>query len=759
MRVKYDKPIVEIFILSVLSFLSVSTYSLNDDISIIRQRVLEQMIWPTPNSIVSIVQRALRYSGTLNSSCYWPDVNYTDQGRAIWLTAEHMSRITTMLQALTVNGSTVQNDTKILSAAHCALNVWLIRDWQNPNWWWNRISIPISATGHLLMLGNNVTSFELEKIKEISYRANWWNGDIWTTGCNLVWMIQSQLYRSLATENVTGIEQGFTRMWQDIVIQPLDKEGVQNDFAYHFHGTQLLSAAYGQDWALNIFSFFLCSVGTQFAPDSDKLILFAEFLTKGDAWMIISNQWDWHVRGRAIARADQGYLVNYNTDKIRALAQVIPLVDLRYNLNNFADRLDNRLNAIPLIGNKQFYTSDYHVHRRANWTSAIKMQSIRTNPDECGNGENLKREHTGQGVLNLFTTNTYDYVYLFPLLDWQAINGITVEHDIPLIFCDSVPSSLIRLPFVGGVSDGLYGLAMMDTATHNLTAKRSWHFYDDAIIALATNLTLTTRSTAWTTLASRLLRTGQVTVGFFNSTIVILSDGNYSFPYAVNKTSNIQWIHVGETDIGYVLQGQGLYSAIGINVGLKTGNFDTIGAFNYTVTARTLTIWLDHGQGPYTLDYQYMILPNISLESMPRIIKHYDEEQVFSCISTNNLFHGTVWPSLKRASFVLWDNITTRFSCKSPQFKINIELSHAGAYLFSETDTDFTITASHPLQVNGSVQVTIDRVGYGEGCIVSSDNNISTTNVVLMLPSSTQLLGASVDTKCKKQGINDLHYK
>jgi chondroitin AC lyase len=739
------------FILFLWSILSISANSPNDVISVIRQRVLEQMIWPPPENIPNIIKDALSFAKRLNSSCYWPDVNYFDQGRAIWLTATHMGRVNIMVQAYTVNGSTERNNTELLTAAHCALNVWLVRDWQNPNWWWNRISIPISATGNLLMLGDNVTSFELEKIKEISYRANWWAGDRWTTGCNLVWMIQAQLYRSLATRNLTGIEQGFTRMWQDIVIQPLDKEGVQNDFAYHFHGTQLLSAAYGQDWALNIFSFFLCSVGTQYAVDLQKLLLFAEFLTKGDAWMIISNQWDWHVRGRAIARADKAYLVEYNTQHIRALAQVIPLADLRNDLNNFADRLDKLPNATPLIGNKHFYTSDYHVHRRKNWSAATKMQSTRTNPDECGNGENLKREHTGQGILNLFTTDAYDYVWVFPLFDWQAINGITVEHDIPLKICNDIPSSLISLPFVGGTSDGLYGLAMMDTATHNLTAQRSWHFYDDAIIALATNLTLTTPNIAWTTLASRILKTGQITVAFFNSTIVTLNDGSYSFPYAPNKTTNVQWIHVGGTDFAYVLQGQGPYSALGIDVGAKTGDFDTIGAYNYTVTNRTVTIWIDHGRGPYTLDYRYMILPNVSLESMPKVIQQYNEEQVFSCISTNKLFHGTVWPSLKRASFVLWDNITSTFSCKSALFEVNIQLSNAGAYLFSETENDFTVTASQPLRVNGSVKVTVDRVGYGEGCTTSSDVAASATTVSLTLPSSPEFIGASVNTKCKKQ--------
>ena len=164
-----------------------------------------------------------------------------------------------------------------------------------------------------------------------------------------------------------------------------------------------------------------------------------------------------------------------------------------------------------------------------------------------------------------------------------------------------------------------------------------------------------------------------------------------------------------------------------------------------------LTIWIDHGLGPFTsLGYNYMILPNVSLEFMPALIKQYEEEQLFSCLSTNNRFHGTVWPSLKRASFVLWENISTTFSCRSPLFDINIELSDAGAYLFSETSTDFTVTVSHPMRVGGGISVMVDRVGSGQGCTASSDVNANRTNVTLSLPSSDHLLGASVYVKCKK---------
>ena len=729
---------------------SVSTYTLNDDVSILRQRVLNLLVWPAEEDLPITVQNASTYARTLNSSCYWPDVNYYDAGMVDWRVAQHMYRITTMLQALTVNGSSVQNDPQIRKAVHCALNVWLVNDWRAPNWWFNEINIPFHAASQLLMLVDNATSFEIEKIKEISFRAAWWYHAPRDVGANVVWMIQVEIYRSLATNNLTGLEQGFTRMWEDVAIHTADDVGVQYDWSYHFHGTQLLSGTYGLAWAQNIFAFLVCSQNTRYALNAEKRSIFVQFITKGDAWMIVGKYWDWHVIGRAVSRPHREYDVFFNTNFIRILADLTELNDTKIELLNLANRLDGHANATLLIGNKHFFASDYQIHRRINWTSGIKMQSIRTQPIECNNGENIKAEQSGQGVLNLYTGNGYDYDFIFPLFDWQAINGITVEHGIPLVSCKNASFPLTYTSFVGGVSDGQYGLAMMDTATHNLTAQRSWHFYDDAIIALATNITLTTSTIAWTTLASRLLSIGQITIGFFNSTIITLNDGNYSFSYIHGKTSNVQWIHVGESDIGFLLQEQQQYASMGIELEVKTGNYLDIGPFNYNVTARMLTMWINHGIGPYTLDYNYMVLPNVSRESIPALIKQYDEDQVFSCLSTNNRFHGIMWPRLKRASFVLWENVTTTFSCQSALFNVSIAVSDAGAYLYGESATDFTVTASHPMRVGGRMKVIVDRAGSGEGCATIGNVNAPATNVLLTLPSSPNFLGASVNVTCKK---------
>ncbi len=75
-----------------------------------------------------------------------------------------------------------------------------------------------------------------------------------------------------------------------------------------------------------------------------------------------------------------------------------------------------------------------------------------------------------------------------------------------------------------------------------------------------------------------------------------------------------------------------------------------------------------------------MIQPNVTLESMPVLIRKYEEEQMFASVSTDSVFHGTMWPTLERATFVLWINRTTTLSCKSLTFKLNITLTNADAF-------------------------------------------------------------------------------
>ena len=569
--------IVFLVILLCLPFASGSSTPINDEIDDIKQRVLELTVWPKPENVSDLVQRVLNFSATLNATCYWPDINYTS-GVANNFPAEiHMFRISNMLRAYTVNGSSLKGDPKILAQVHCALGIWFEYDWRNPNWWFNQIGIPLEAGMQLLMLGNNATPTELANLQNITFRACWWIPNPFYVGANLLWMIQIQIYRSLATRNTTGLEQAFSRMWEDVSMANSSNEGVQYDWAYHFHTRQLMSGSYGMIWVNNALLSTQCSANTRYQPNDQVATLLANYLTKGDAWMIMTNVWSWDVYGRFGTDPGQTFQHGFETDWIRSLAQVVKDADLKIGLTNFADRLDLKPGTPQPLGNRDYFASNYQVHRRPNWSAAIKIQTGRMYPSECLLGQNLKHEHTGQGVLNIYRQGYNDYIGGFAVLDWQAINGITVEHDIPLVMCaDAVYYYHNSRPFGGGVSDGQYGMAVMDTLSNNLTAQRSWHFYDDAIIALATNLSVNVSATPWTTLASRVIPIGQVSIGFFNGTVITLNDGNYTFP------SNVQWAHISEQNLGYVLPLPQLYDSFGVQLGNKTGNYADVCSENVT---------------------------------------------------------------------------------------------------------------------------------------------------------------------------------
>ena len=739
--------------------------NINDDFSIVREKVREIMLWPSNEQLADVKQQALANLTAIDmNTCKWPDLNYSTRGPENWDPILHMFRISTMTAALTVPGG-LANNTKLLVAIHCALKVWIEEDWQNPNWWWNTIQDPLVATGILLMLGTDqMSKYEVDAIVNMSYRANWWIKD-WEGGANLVWELQIQLYRGLATNNYTAVSQAFELMWNTVQIQNLSTMGIQTDWSYHFHGSQLLPAAYGDAWATNILHFHMAAIGTQYALAQDRLEVFAKFLVNGDAWLTMGSVWTWGVIGRVIDRGVHVWYTHlFPSDQLRSLADEIFDNSTAVALRNYAGRLEHNHQAEPLIGNHHFYTSDFQVHRRLNWTAALKMHSFRTIGTECDNMENLKGEHIADGVLNLYTRDAQygggeEYENIFALLDWQAINGITVEADTPLVQCHGSTLAMEKTWFVGGVSDGMYGAAIMDTKTHNLTAKRTWHFYDTFIIALANGILDNTTALLQTSIVSRLLPpAGTVTVQWSNGTRMILPDGVYSFSY---NEPRILWFHADGT--AWTILDE--YETLVIDCRNKSGNVNQLGPWDFEMVGRLLNVYIIHGRGPtkqpYT--YKYMIMPNTTVEQFVTVFEHYvfigAHSEALTYLNSEEqpvYVHGACDTPNERASLSLFElnfqNDTKLFyNCSS--MALSAYLEQPGGVLFSENSDNFTITAAHPRASQGSFIVNVNRPSQRTStCTVSNEWGPGAgTRVILTLPGSSELLGKSVSVTCNKR--------
>lgn len=118
-----------------------------DDIETARLRSLVTFFWPTtPSGINSSAQTAETFAASLDdATCQWRDINYNSTSRANWVTDSHLSRVQAMTVGLTVPGSPVFESNSLSNKTHCALQTWFKFNWQNSNWWYQWIGVPLQV--------------------------------------------------------------------------------------------------------------------------------------------------------------------------------------------------------------------------------------------------------------------------------------------------------------------------------------------------------------------------------------------------------------------------------------------------------------------------------------------------------------------------------------------------------------------------------------------------------------------------------------
>jgi hypothetical protein len=673
-----------------------------DDIETVRLRMLSTYGWGSNTSlgINSTVMQALSFAESLNSSGMWSDINYNDYNdRTIWATAVHMNRVSTMSAALSIPSSPVYNLDPLFNKTRLALNAWYLGDWKNSNWWWDILEMPQIHSISFLMLDvlpkNTNRAFpspyELDRATNFSLRATWWNASLGyeVTAANLAWMVQAQLLRGVwpSQVNVTALTQGFSRMWEEVKIVDWDptnqngtNQGIQVDFSFHMHSAQIQTAQYGQDYLQDELSFIEIAAGTSFAIDNDRVQILCSYL-ENMAWQSTGMGFDWALSGRAMDRNSWSAVskVNVPTTAMRMLATSYCNSNSTVkNIIDFSYRVDNYPTAAKLVGHRHFWTSDYSTHKRSNWTAGWHGTSRRTVPNECGNGENLLGMYEAQGLLNIMNNHCelspessgvinegpigwgcgQEYVGIFPLLDWTALNGATALVDLPMPPCGPAQCcwhpgvSAGNKSFVGGVSDGTFGASVMDTSYLTLTAKKSTFFFDNVIISMGTDISESSGNTrVRTALASRFLKkvSPGLSLGFTNgSVITVTTNSSFSIPSGPPDGSNAALSFAYADFVGWLPalpingnQNVAIYPQVDGFVGYKNEPWNKIGVFPGNVSGRTLSLTIQHDNvpPPPTPDSHYQSSPLIGASFAYAVLPDTTFNEMK--IATNDLFSIT----------------------------------------------------------------------------------------------------------------------
>ena len=354
----------------------------------------------------------------------------------------------------------------------------------NPNWWHNQIGVPRSVGEILLLMEGETAPVQVAKAVEILDRSSLKKASKGTlTGANLVWQANNQILRGLIEGSPEAVSEALQSLFKEIHIAGPGQEGIQADFSFHQHGAVLYSGGYGAAFTGDCCRFIEFTQGTRFAPTAEQLAILERYVLDGQRWMIRGTRVRLRRCRREIVRS--GKSARGIETAAGSLAQAGS--PRRKELADFAARLRGDSSVAPLAGNRHFWKSDYMAHHRAGYFTSARMVSTRmANTDSFTNGEGRQSHHIADGAALLYRTGD-EYRDIFPVWDWRKVPGTTVEQ-APEPLEPRLVRSMGKSSFVGGVSDGAYGMAAMGLARGSLAAKKAWFYFDDEFVCLGTGI-------------------------------------------------------------------------------------------------------------------------------------------------------------------------------------------------------------------------------------------------------------------------------
>jgi len=549
------------------------------DLETIKTRILGSLLERAGDDAAKLV-------GTLRADGSWPDIDYRNRRRSGWPLLRHLANVQVLARAYRSPKSQLRGKGKLRRAVLSSLDYWLNNDFQNPNWWHNQIGVPRTLAPTLLLMEADLSARQLGAGLKILRRAK-----IRMTGQNLVWLTEITARRGILEKDPALVAAAYRRIAQEIRVGAA--EGVQADFSFHQHGPCLYNHGYGAAFAVDCSRIATDVAGTRLAFPREKVAVLSGLILDGSQWMARGGASDFGADGRGITRKRRGHTAAYLA---AAAKHMLRLPTGREAEFRALAASASGTGAPALKGNRHFWRSDMMTHHRAGYYASARMFSRRiANTDQPCNSEGLKSHHIADGCNPIMRTGR-EYSGIFGVWDWRKIPGTTVRQAGELA---GSPRRTGERSFVGGVSDGTYGLAAFDFAREGLSARKIWFFLDDEFVCLGAGITCRSSEAVVTTLNQCNL-TGDVLVG----------SGKQSRKLARGTHSLDSPAWIWHDRIAYVPLAP---ARIRLSNDVQRGSWWRINhQYPKEEIARAVFLsYIDHGPAPKSASYAYAVVPGI----------------------------------------------------------------------------------------------------------------------------------------------------
>ena len=646
-----------------------------ENLAVVKSRIYESLLPAAGEK--SLADQARAYMKSMSPQGTWKDIDYKDKTLSGWLTAGHLNRLITMAQVYRRPNGALAGNAELRAAIIKGLDHWLVKDYRNPNWWWTQINVPRMVGKILVLMERTLSPGQLATGVRIMKRSK-----IGRTGQNLVWLAYNQVTWGVLAGDEKATADAFKRISREIRIAPESQEGVKADYSFWQHERCFYSGGYGMDFSEDSAFLAWLANDTRFTFPNASIRIISAYLLDGQQWMVRGRTFDYGATGRAISRP---FHQDRSSSLVVACRRMMEVdTERKTELAAFLDRLQNwpEKTKVPFNGNRHFWKSDFMTHHREAWYASARGFSTRIdNTDHPHIGEGQLNHHIADGVTFIMRRGD-EYKSIFPVWNWRRIPGITAEQAGPL---GKVRVSGMR-SFVGGVSDGDFGLAVMDFARGKLGLKKSWFFFDREFVALGAGITCDSDNQVVTSVNQCLLR-GE-----------ILSAGK-KLPEGTHGLVGPAWVH--HDGIGYLFPET---CAATLLAGKQTGSWHRIrrASPKTKVELDVFSLWIDNGKKPEGAKYAYVVAPGVAAPEMPAYARDPGMEVLGNTASLQAVQHKKL--RILAAAFYKPGKLSTTDG-------LTVSVDQPCLLLLREDKDGIRASLSNPHNQKLTVNLTVARAG------------------------------------------------
>ncbi len=413
-------------------------------------------------------------------------------------------------------------------------------------------------------------------------------------------------------------------------------DGYYPDGTYYGHGPQLYTFGYGNQFISGNASLISLAAGTKYQVSQEKLQVLVDFMLNSMRWLMRGDNCDFPALGRSLTGTDAKRITDGRRSRaINYVSHLLqePNIPRRAELEDFLAKLKTEQDMSYVNGNHQFWLSDTMAHHREGYFVSVNNSSVRKFKAERVGEQGVNNYYIADGVSPIYVTGK-EYQDAFIVYDWDRLPGLTAlqsDDDVPGLvdMSTTVSNHYGRTDFVGGASDGTYGVSAMDYLNDmDVTAKKSWFFFDDEFVALGAGITSKTSPDSLYTSINQCSLDGDVVYSDGTEEKVLATD-------TLEAPAGVQWVHHG--NIGYVIPEE---QKVFIGNRAQTGNgFRKDNTTSPYETRDIFSLYFDHGIRPSKTSYSYIAIPNAEKEAVKAYASEIPVEIVSNTPEIQAVYH------------------------------------------------------------------------------------------------------------------------